>query len=294
VKRALPAIVGAVVFALLVFAFVRLTATPRPEHGLSTLDVGPDVKVRLSPSGARVALVEGGAISVATVGDGKVVMRRAGNIVDAAWMPDGRRALVVEGPIPTGEVSTIDVHGKVDGAATLNPSIGFGNGEGVSIDRGGTRAAVIAVTRDDVTGVSHRDLAVVELATGAVRVYPTARDESAPLFLERDLVAVASQGKKGPARLDLVDLTNGTVDAGRPIIAGPYARTFAGEAVVARRAAQGAYRLIAISPVNGRERTLHVTRPHRHVLAVDASVTGCVVRVLGEGGVAHLAIETFD
>ena len=292
-KRFRAPAIFAVVLVLLVYAFVRLTAEPRTEKGLSAIDVGPDAKVRLSPDGARAAIVEGGAVSVATVTAGKIVMRRGGNIVDGAWMPDSRRVLVVEGPIPTGEIDTLALNGRTNGAAKLIPSIGFGNGEGVSVDSSGTRAAVIAVMRDEVTGVRHRDLAIVTLATGNVRVYPTPRDESTPLFVENDLVAVASQASKGPARLDLLDLGTGEVDAGRPIIDGPYARTFGGEVVVARRAAQGAYRLIAISPVNGKERTLHVTRPHRRVLAVDASATACVVRILDGGGTAHLKVEAF-
>ena len=289
-----------VVLAAFVFGFAKLTsddaphvANPRLGKGITGLDLGSATKVRWSPDGAHLAVVEGGSVTVVGLNDAKVVARAGTNVVDAAWMPDGTRVLVVEGPIPTGQVATIDLHGKLDGAATLDPSIGFGDGNGIAVDERGTRAAAIAVTRDAIGGATHTDLATIELQTGKVRVYATARNEASPLFVDDDRVAVASEGTHGPARLDLVDLATGKVAAGRPIIDGPYARTFGGEVVVARRAAQGAYRLIAVNADTGHERTLHVTKPHRHVVAVNAQVTRCLVRVVDPGGSAHLDTETF-
>ena len=275
------------------------TPHPRPKprsglgRGLNALEIGTATKVRLSPDGSRILVVDSGSATVVGLNDAKIVVRTGSNVVDAAWMPDGRRILTVEGPIPTGQVATVDMSGHVDGVAKLNPSIGFGSGDGVAVDGRGTRAAVIAVTRDAIGGLAHTDLATIELQTGKVRAYPTGRNEARPFFVDDDLVAVASQGTTGPARLDLVDLTTGAVDAGRPIIDGPYARTFGEEVVVARRASQGAYRLIAVNADNDSERTLHVTKPHRHVVAVNAQVTRCLVRVVDKGGTAHLAIEAF-
>jgi dipeptidyl aminopeptidase/acylaminoacyl peptidase len=289
-----------VVLVAFVFGFAKLTsdngphiANPRLGKGLTALDIGTSTKVRLSPDGSRIAVVEDGGVTVVGLHDAKIVTRAGTNVVDATWMPDGKRVLVVEGPIPTGQIATIDMTGHLNGVATLNPSIGFGNGDGIAVDERGTKAAVIAVTRDAIGGAAHTDLAVIELQTGKVRVYPTPRNEAQPMFVADDLVALASQGATGPARLDLVELASGSVDPGRPIIDGPYVRTFGEEVVVARRAAQGAYRLVAVNADNGHERTLHVTKPHRHVVAVNAQVTLCLVRVVDPGGTAHLDTEGF-
>ncbi|MEY2472355.1 MAG: hypothetical protein QOK28_1684 [Actinomycetota bacterium] len=289
-----------VVLVAFVFAFAKLTsdngahvANPRLGKGVTALEIGTATKVRLSPDGSRIAVVEGGVVTVVGLNDAKIVTRAGTNIVDATWMPDGKRVLVVEGPIPTGQIATIDMTGHLNGVATLSPSIGFGSGDGIAVDERGTRAAVIAVTRDAIGGAAHTDLATVELQTGEVRVYPTDRNETHPVFVDDDLVAVASQAATGPERLDFVDLTTAKVDAGRPIVDGPYVRTFGEEVVVARRAAQGADRLVAVSAQGGRERTLHVTKIHRHVVAVNAQATRCLVRVVDPGGSAHLDIETF-
>jgi hypothetical protein len=289
-----------VILVAFVWGFAKLTsddgprvATPRLGNSIDALDIGAATKVRLSPDGRRILVVADGSATVVGLHDAKIVMRTGDNVVDGAWMPDGKRVLVVEGPIPTGQISTLDMTGHVDGVARLDPSIGFGSGDGVAVNADGTRAAVIAVTREDLGGAEHADLAVVELQTGKVRVYPTARDEARPFFVDDDVVAVTSEAATGPARLDVVNLATGDVHAGRPVIDGPYARTFGGEVVVARRAAQGAYRLIAVNADTGAERTLHVTKPHRHVVAVNAEVTRCLVRVVDKGGTAHLAIEGF-
>jgi hypothetical protein len=292
--------VAVVVLVLFAWGFAKLTdnddttATPRLGTGLSGLSVTTAAKVRMSPDGARLAVVEGGQVVVVGVNDAKIVMRAGTNVVDAAWMPDGKRVLAVEGPIPTGQVTTLDMKGEIDGVQKINPSISFGDGTGVAVDSRGTQAAVIAVTRDAIGGEVHTDLAVIQLQSGAVRVYPTpARDESSPVFIDDDFVAVASQGATGSARLDFVDLGTGAVDAGRPITAGPFVRTVGEEVVVARRAAQGATRLLAVSADGGDERELHVTKPHRKVVAVDLQVTRCLVRVVDPGGTAHLALEPF-
>jgi hypothetical protein len=289
-----------VVLVLFALGFAKLTSdngpragTPRLGKGLAALDIGTATKVRLSPDGGRILVVEDGTVTVVGLNDAKIVMRTGSNIVDAAWMPDGKRVFVLEGPIPTGQVATLDMAGHLDGVAKLKAPLGFGNGDGVAVDDRGTRAAVITVTRDAIGGAAHTDLATIDLQSGAVRVYATPRNEARPLFVDDDLVAVASQGETGPARLDLVDLTTGEVDAGRPVIAGPYGLTFGEEVIVARRAAQGAYRLIAVGTDDSAERTLHVTKPHRQVVAVNAQATRCLVRVVDPGGSAHLEIEAF-
>lgn len=298
VRAVVVAVAVAVLFA---WGFAELTdndattvATPRLGRGLTGLSITTSTKVRLSPDGARLAIVEAGRVNVVGLHDAKIVTRAGRNVVDATWMPDSKRVLFTEGPIPTGQVTVIDLNGAVNGVAKLKPSIGFGSGEGIAVDSRGARAAVISVTRDAIGGRAHRDLAVIELQTGAVRVYPTPeRDEASPLFVDDDLVAVASVGTSGPARLDLVDVATGQVRAGRPITDGPYVRTISSEVVVARRASQGATRLLAVDSETGDERELHVTKPHRRVVAVDIQLTRAIVRVPDAGGESHLAIEPF-
>lgn len=270
------------------------TATPRLASGLAGLSINTSTKVRLSPDGARLAVVEAGTVAVVGLHDATIVTRAGRNVVDATWMPGSKRLLVVEGPIPTGQITVVDLTGAVTGVATLSPALGFGDGHGVAVDTRGARAAVIAVTRDAIGGRTHRDLALIDLLTGAARVYPTpGREESRPLFVDDDLIAVESQGERGAARLDLVDVATGTVDPGRPIVDGPFARTIGGEVVVARRASQGAIRLLAVDSESGDERDLHVTKPHRRVVAVDIQLTRAIVCVPDPGGDAHLAIEAF-
>ncbi len=294
--------IAVVVLVAFAYGFARLTdndnstvGAPRLGTGLSGLNISTATKVRLSPDGSRLAVVEGGAVVVVGLHDAKIVTRAGQAVVDAAWMPDSRRVLLLEGPTPTGQVTVIDMAGKVVGVATLAPSVGFGDGAGAAVDNRGARAAVITVTRDAIGGQRHNDLAIIDLPTGAVRTYPTpSRDQARPLFIDDDLVAVSSIGSTGPARLDFVDLATGAVDAGRPVVDGPFVSTLRGEAVVARLGANGATRLLAVDPQHGAERDLHVTKPHRRVVAVDIQLTRAIVRVPDPGGDAHLAIEQFS
>jgi hypothetical protein len=290
-----------VVLALFAWGFATLTdndgetvASPRLGTGLTGLSIATSTKVRMSPDSTRVLVVEAGQVVVVGIDDAEIVARAGRNIVDAAWMPDGERVLVVEGPIPTGQILTLDMNGEVDGVAQLAPSISFGDGNGIAVDSRGTKAAVIATTREAVGGRVHSDLATVELQTGKVRVYSTPdRNEFNPLFVDDDFVAVASEGERGAARLAFVDLGTAGVTAGRPIIGGPFVRTVGGEVVVARRASHGATRLLAVDAQTGDEREVHVTKPHRRVVAVDRQVTRCLVRVVDPGGTAHLDLEPF-
>lgn len=292
--------VSVVVLVLFAWGFAALTdddSTAGQEHfadGLAGLRLSTTTKIALSPDGGRLLAVQDGQVQVVRLGDASTVMRAGRNVVDAAWMPDGERVLTLEGPIPTGQVVTLDMNGEVDGVATLSPSVGFGDGSGVDVDSRGVRAAAITTTRDAIGGRTRTDLAVVELQTGTVRVYATPdRDEHRPLFVDDDYVAVVSQAATGPPRLDFVDLTTGAVRAGGPVSAGPFARTLAGEVVVARGGAGGVTRLVAVDAVDGAARRLHETGPGRRVVAVDAQITRCIVRVGGADGVARLVIEPF-
>lgn len=294
-------VVSVVVLVLFAWGFASLTdddrsarGDPRLGAGLAGLGVSATTKVRISPDGGRVLVVEAGQVVVVGVDNADVVMRAGRSVVDAAWMPDGERVLVVEGPIPTGQILTLDMNGEVDGVASLSPSVGFGDGHGLAVDSRGVRAAVIVTTRDAIGGRAHTDLAVVELQTGRVRSYPTAeRQELRPVFVDDDFVAVASYGESGTERLDFVDLGTGTVSPGEGITGGPFVRTVGGEVVVARQDGGGGTRLVAVDALGGAERSLYVARPGRRVVAVDAQVTRCLVRIVDEDGAARLAFEPF-
>jgi hypothetical protein len=294
-------VVAVVLLVAFVWGFAKLTSDDGPRsarpvlgNGIKSLEISTSTKIRLSPDGGLIAVVESGVTTVVGVNDAHIVTRAGRNVVDATWMPDSKRLLIVEGPVPTGEIDVVDLKGVTVGVAHLTPSVAFGNGQGVAVDSRGGTAAVIAVTRDPIGGREHTDLAVVDLPTGRVQVFPTpGRDEARPVFVDDGLVAVSSIGESGPARLDIVDVTTGAVTPRRALVDGPFTRTPAGEAVVARGAAQGALRLIAVDPDTGDERTLHVTRPHRQVAAVDVHVTRAMVRVRDEDGTEHLEFEQF-
>src|SRR5262249_34197861 len=158
----------------------------------------------------------------------------------------------------TGQVSVIDLRGRVVGTARLAPSIAFGNGDGVALNDDGTTAAVIAVTRDAIGGAEHHDLATIDLANGAVRVYETPElDESSPVFVDDGTVALFADG-----HLRFVDLTTGTTRDAGVIYDGPFTRTNEGEVVVGRRAANGAVRLLGVDR-HGDSRQIAVLKPHR-------------------------------
>ena len=226
------------VVALLIGAWVYAKATSGGEttqsfgDGLRTFRAEASDKVRLSPDGQRVAIVNDGELSVIRVRDGAVLTRAGQNIVDASWMLDGERVLAVEGPIPTGEIVTVGTTGRATGRARLTPSAAFGDGDGLAVDRDGARAAAIVVTRDAIGGTRHRDLATIDLATGALRVYATPSvDERNPVFLNDGVVALNANG-----HLQFVDLQTGAIEDEGQIAGGPYASAPDGEVVVNTRA----------------------------------------------------------
>jgi hypothetical protein len=146
--------------------------------------------VAWSPDGLRIAAASNGVLHVFRVADGREVLTTGRSIVAFAWMPDAKRILVAEGPIPTGEVATVDLNGRVTGVAHLSPSIDFDAGYGLSVNSDGTQAVAVAVHSDDLGGHVATDLATIELATGAVHVAPTPDvDERSPVYVDDETVA---------------------------------------------------------------------------------------------------------
>jgi hypothetical protein len=296
VNRLRNGLLGALVLALLVTAVVRLIATNGPHAGpasnrLEDLVVPGAGVIRWSPDATKLALIVDGRVVIVRVADTKELGRAGGNVVDAAWMPDATRVVLVEGPIPTGQVVAVDTHARGAGATTLRPSVAFAEGSGLAVNGPGTRLAAIALRRDAVGGASHGDLAVVDLQSGTTRVFTTDnREESNPVFVDDETVAYASQLPGGQIRLHEIDLTTAKVRAHGAIHDGPYATLPSGEVVVGHRGAQGRSRLDAVS-LTGGTRVLGVIGLHERPVAVDRFGTRALVRRFGALHGTRLRIE---
>ena len=294
------ALVLIVVMIAAVWAYAQLTSDDTTSQtfgdGLRTFPTSASTKVRLSPDATRLAFVQDGALSIVRIRDGAILTRAGKNVVDAAWMPDGSRVLIDEGPIPTGQVAVINSSGRVAGVANLKPSIAFGNGAGLAVNDDGTRAAAIAVSRDAIGGQAHNDLAIIDLQSGAVRIYSTPdQDEDTPVFVDDETVAVSSTGASVGAsptpRLHVVTIATGKVDDRGAIEGGPFVTTPAAEVVVSRAAIADSRRLVALDLTTGTERVLADLAPNRQPLAVDSRTTRMVVRVSEDGGDGRITVD---
>jgi hypothetical protein len=163
-----------------------------------------------SPDGNRLAavgeqgvgLVQGGRLAPLTAG--------ANNVVDAAWMPDSRGLLVIEGPTEADQLSVLGVDGRVTGVAHLDRAVSPGDGYGIGVDRRGARAVVVTETRDTIGGRRHRDLLLVDLPTGRTSdlVITSDADETNPFFVGDDAI-VFGRARDGRARVVQRDLASG-------------------------------------------------------------------------------------
>ncbi|MDP1792853.1 MAG: hypothetical protein Q8K63_01845 [Acidimicrobiales bacterium] len=292
-------LLGLLALVLLVAGVIRLISTngpvaPTAPSGLEELVVPSAGVIRWSPDATRLALLVAGEMLIVRVADGAEVARRGSTVVDVAWMPDAERVILVEGPIPTGQAVAVQVDGRVAGTTTLRPSIAFGMGQGLAIDDKGRRAAAIAAQREAIGGATRHDLALVELQSGATRVISTEdREESNPVFADDVTVAYASRAPSGETRLHVIDTsTDAVTNLGR-IHDGPFGVLASGEVVVGHRAAQGAYRLDAVS-LDGESRVLGVLRDTQRPVAIDRFGTRVLVRRFGGLQGTRLAIAVLS
>lgn len=291
--------VGAIVLALVVIGLVRLVGSngdpePTGPATLESLEVPGSGVIRWSPDATKLAVLVDGELVVVRVRDAEVLGRSGRRVVDAAWMPDGTRVLLVEGPIPTGEIAAVSASGQVRGVTKLQPTIPFASGRGLAVNSTGTQAAAITVRTDAIGGGKHFDVAVVDVQRGGTRVYRTdAREESNPVFVDDSTVAYAAELPGGQVRLHTIDLVSGRVRAHGQIHDGPYAALASGEVVVAHRAAQGAVRLDAVDLAGG-TRVLGVLPAHTRPVAVDRFATHALVRRFGGLQGTRLAIEVLS
>lgn len=294
-KRARDGLIGFVILALLVVAVARLLSSNAPvprdrPMALGDIEVPASGVIRWSPDATKLALVVSGELVIVGVAEGRELARRGTNVADVAWMPDGGRVVLVEGPIATGQIAAVATTGRVAGTTTLRPSIPFGLGRGLGIDGTGTDAAAIATRREAIGGATRHDLALVNLQTGATKVFVTDdREESNPMFVDEEIVVYAS-ATTNELRLQALDVTTEEVQNLGVIHDGPFGVLATGEVVVGHRAAQGAYRLDAVD-LAGESRVLGVVRAGRRVVAIDRFGTRVLVRKLGADAGRRLAIE---
>ena len=283
-------VVAVVVVVLGALAFARLTSTNGPVasnpafgRGLSKLAVSTATKVRLSPDNTRVALVENGSVTVVRTKDGSRVMSAGNNVVDAAWMPDGTRVIVVEGPIPTGEIAAVDMDGRAVGIAALKPSIEFGDGFGLAVNSDGTHVTAIAVTRDAIGGAVHTDVADINLQTGVTRVFRTPAEERTSIWVTDDAIGSVANGVFSIR--NLVD--NGVTEVVNGVAGGPFVTTATGEVVLET----ADHELLIVDPASPDKPTLRALPAGHEAVDVDTQVTRALVRVTERDGTVHLSMH---
>ncbi|MBA2608966.1 MAG: hypothetical protein H0U92_08520 [Actinobacteria bacterium] len=286
------AVVLLAVLLLVAYAFAKLTSedepigsTPGFGSGLSAVAVSTSTKIRLSPDASRVALVENGVVTVVRSRDGRRVMSAGSNVVDVAWMPDGGRVVIVEGPIPTGEIDAIDMTGTVVGVAKLTQSVEFGNGLGLAVNSRGTQAAVIAVTRDAVGGARHTDVALVDLQSGKTRVFATPVEEENPIFLDDQTIGFLADAAFYTRPAGLGPATK----AGDGFSGGPYVVGPDGAAVLESGGA--AHGLVALNATTSERRALRALPDDHRVVDVDTRLTRALVRITDRDATVHLSFD---
>ena len=108
-----------------------------------------------SPDGAQLAVITGDGVGIAAGGRVKLLTPQGSAVDDAAWMPDARSLLVIEGGAQIDRVTVLDLNGAVQGVAHLDTPIAHGR-DGMAVDfaapapssrpRPATRSAAPAIT----------------------------------------------------------------------------------------------------------------------------------------------------
>lgn len=206
-------LVSVVVIAAVWFVFVRGDDAPEAVRGLGSAAPDPfdsrgiilagTDKAEFSETG-RLMVIEAGQVTLAVGGELRGVTRPGTNVVDAAWFNGSEVMLVAEGPTPTGGISVIELDGTVRGTIPLEPSVGFGNGLGMSVAPGNRKAIVTVVERPTLAPADEWHLAEVDLETGKVRDItppgdvnefgPTYVDSQRVLYTERDKAMLLDLG----------------------------------------------------------------------------------------------------
>lgn len=162
-------------------------AHPSPFDSRGEVTAGPD-KAAMSDDG-QLAVIQAGQVTLAVEGQLHPVTKSGTNVVDVAWFNSADVLLVAEGPTPTGGVALVELDGTVRGTIPLDPSIGFGTGNGMSVAPGNKRAVVTAVERPALAQTDQRRLAEIDLETGKVRhLTDPGIDAYGPTYVDREKV----------------------------------------------------------------------------------------------------------
>jgi hypothetical protein len=174
--------------------------------------LGPGLRRALfSPDGQRLAVIGDQGIGIARAGSAQIVTPPGSAAVDAAWMPDSRSLLVVEGPAEVDRLTVLDLDGRITGVARLDTPFSVGRGSGVAVDARGARAVVTVETRDAIGGRPRHDLVLVDLTTGRVRLLTDTADaeETWPVLLDDSHVVFARREASGKSVVVERDLESG-------------------------------------------------------------------------------------
>ena len=204
-----------------VFYFVNRRASP-PIAGLAPVSDSPfDEKGILravprrawySSDGSRLVVVTGSGLSIAKRGSLVPVTESGSRVVDAAWFSGSATLLVAEGPIPTGQLAVVGTDGSIKGSVMLDPSVGFGTGNGIAVARGNRVAIATAVDRPTLAAAEVHNLVSIDLATGLTRTLTPAdaSDESGPYVVDEATVAFTAGSRTDRPTARLLDLPSGT------------------------------------------------------------------------------------
>jgi hypothetical protein len=213
-------------------------AGPDPFDRSGGVVPGPD-KAVFSVDGARLAVLDAGQVTLAVDGQLQPVTKPGTNVVDVAWFQGADVLLVAEGPAPTGGLAVVEaLTGKVRGTIPLQPVVGFGTGNSMSVAPGNRRAVVTAVDRPALAPADQRHLAEVDLATGKVRdlTSPGGVDELGPTYVDADHILCTVGGDAtllsvGTGKQQLVKAKARALG----VIRGEWLATLDGDGVVAAR-----------------------------------------------------------
>jgi hypothetical protein len=240
-----------------------------------------------SPDGAQLAVITSGGVGIATAGAVHLITPDGSAVDDAAWMPDARSLLVIEGGAQVDRITVLDLNGAVRGVAHLDAPIEHA-GDGVAVDSRGVHAAVVTETRDAIGGVRHHDLALIDLTTGHVTALTRTADvdEEWPVFVDDNTVAFARTAA-GHTTVATIDTGGGGLRRVSPPgeTARPVARLRGGQLVYSSSVGDGAISVWALSG-GGADRVRLGRLPRRaEVWSVDPA---------GDRAVASVALTRPD